>query len=479
MGRDIGTSRFSPEDFKLFAQRLRDETLLLKGWLRNAELSAAPARIGYELEASLVDADCWPAPRCADLLERLGEPAIGHELARFNMEINGSPSWLAQAPFTAMQAELGGHWNHCCTVADGLGLRPLMVGTLPTCRPSDLELESMSPLHRYRALNEQVLRLRNRRPLQVDIARGDEAVRLSREDVMLEAASTSLQLHLQLTTDNAVACFNAAMIMSAATVAVAANSPWLFGHALWEESRIPLVEQAVAADPADVRRGIGSLCRVGFGSGYARDALYQLFVENRQHFPVLLPMLSDEPPERLAHLSLHNSTIWRWNRPVVGFDEDGRCHLRLEHRVMASGPTVVDVVANAVFFHGLVQACLVRERPLESEIPFASAERNFYRAARNGLAAEVEWLGGVRVPLRKLLLESLIPKARRGLEQLGLPGSEYRPWLDIIEARVRTGRTGAAWQRAWANRHGRDMQGLVAAYLQRQSTGSPVHEWGL
>ncbi|MEX0731020.1 MAG: hypothetical protein WED00_01385 [Aquisalimonadaceae bacterium] len=479
MGNAIDRSRFSPDDFRRFSARLRNETLLLRDWLRSGQLADEPARAGYEVEAWLIDHNWRPAPRNAAFLKKLDDPHVVHELAQFNVELNGTPHWLRDQPFTAMAGDLEALWSHCRQVADGMSLQPLMIGILPSARQEDLGLDRMTGADRYRALNEQILQLRSRRPLRIDIANGDEAVHLERADVMLEAASTSLQLHLQLTTANAARCFNAAVIMSAATVAVAANSPLLFGQLLWEETRIPLVEQAVAVDPVDGNQGPGSLRRATFGSGYARDALYQLFVENRQHYPVLLPVIKDDPVERLAHLSLHNGTIWRWNRPLIGADAQGRCHLRLEHRVMSAGPSIVDMTANAAFFHGLVQACLLRDQPLETEIPFAVAERNFYRAAREGLAAEMEWLGGSRVPLRELILESLIPKARRGLEQLDLPASEYGPWLEIIEARVRTGRTGAAWQRAWVHRHGRDMQGLVAAYWQRQRGGAPVHEWEL
>ena len=44
----------------------------------------------------------------------------------------------------------------------------------------------------------------------------------------------------------AAAFFNAALLVSAPMVAVAANSPLLFGKLLWQETRIPLFEQGVA-----------------------------------------------------------------------------------------------------------------------------------------------------------------------------------------------------------------------------------------
>ncbi len=479
MGENIQEQAFTREDFQRFSAALKEETALLKRWILQGGLSEEPLRVGYEVEAWLVDDAARPAPMNGPLLQTMNDAHAVPELAQFNLELNGPPEWLQGHPFTAMQRSLDVLWGRCSAVGEQLGVHPLMIGILPSAREEDFRLENMSRLPRYRALNEQVLELRNRIPLDVEIEGPDDAIRLQHGDVMLEAAATSLQLHLQVTAANAARYYNAAQVLSAATVAVAANSPFLFGHALWQETRIPLFEQAVAVDPVTGARGPGALKRVSFGSGYGRDGLYQLFVENRQHYPVLLPVCYDDAPEGLHHLRLHNGTIWRWNRPLVDFNEDGLCHLRLEHRVMAAGPTIVDMVANAVFFHGAVHALALREQPIEAALRFAAAERNFYRGARDGIDAELEWLGGGHVPLRALLLESLIPKARWGLEQLGLPADEFQPYLDIVEERVRVGRTGAAWQRAWVHRHGPDFAALVHAYRERQTAGRPVHEWSL
>ena len=445
MGNEISGERFSREDFYRFSGRLRQETALLTQWYREGSIAERPLRMGYELEAWLTDRSGRPAPANDDFLERLSDPDVVHELARFNVELNGDPRWLRGDPFGSTHRQLDSLWERCSRVAGEMELRPIMIGILPTVSVSDLGLASMSPLQRYRALNAQVFELRNRRQMHVEISGPRESISQDRRDVMLESAATSLQLHLQLPPAKAARYFNAAMILSAATVAVAANSPLLFGRVLWQETRIPLFEQAVAVDPVDGARGVGAPSRVGFGTGYVRDSLLQLFRENLERYPVLLPQCREVPPERLSHLRLHNGTIWRWNRPLVGFDDDGRCHLRLEHRVMAAGPTVIDVIANAVFFYGAMQACVDRQRPLEEEIPFAAAARNFQAAARLGLQAELEWLNGGRVPLRELLLQSLIPKAGQALERLGLDRDAWQPYLEIIRRRVATGHTGAAW----------------------------------
>nr|WP_274521720.1 glutamate-cysteine ligase family protein [Halorhodospira halochloris] len=294
---------------------------------------------------------------------------------------------------------------------------------------------------------------------------------------MLEAMTTSLQLHLQLPADRASYYFNAAIALSAATVAAAANSPYFFGRRLWEETRIPVFEQAVAVTQLEPG-GAGTLARVGFGSGYARDSLLDFFIENRQHHPVLLPMLLDTPHEQLAHLRLHNGTIWRWNRPLVETTEAG-CQLRLEHRVMAAGPTISDVIANAAFFYGAVAELAESEKRLIERLPFHVAEQNFYRAARYGLSAEVEWLDGWYGTVRELILDKLLPAARRGLARAAVNMKDAGEHLKVIEQRVASGQTGAAWQANWVAKHGHDMQALTLAYLEQSRSGKPVHTWQL
>lgn len=477
MGTEIKDTDFTREDFQTFADRLKAETELFKTWWKKGVLADDPPRIGFELEAWLVDDDGRPAPRNAEVMARAADPLLSPELAQYNLEFNGTPRPLAGRPFGALREELTALWRRTGAVAAEEKARLAMIGILPTVQESDLCLERMSRLKRYQALNEQVLLLRNRRPLELNIE-GEEHLILQHADVMLESAATSLQLHLQATAATAPKLYNASVMASAATVAIAANSPFLFGRQLWQETRIPLFEQAVAVGPSHGGHP-GPFSRVGFGSGYGRDALYGFFVENRQHYPVLLPVLMDEPVERLAHLKLHNGTIWRWNRPLVDFNADGRPHLRIEHRVMAAGPTITDMVANAVFYFGLVHGLADSSEGADSRLPFPVAERNFYAAARYGLAAEIDWFGGTRIRLDRLIERELLPLAAKGLASVGADEADTAASLEIIEQRVVSGMTGAAWQQAFVRRYGRDFGGLTARYIENQESDLPVHRWSL
>jgi len=477
MGQEIELIRFNAGDFAEFGQRLQDETALLAEWFRTRNFSNRDRMGGFELEAWLVDEAGRPAPINEEFLARLGNPMVVPELARFNVELNDHPQHLWGSAFSRFEASLGATWRRCMAVAQELHGGLVMIGILPTVEERELCPENMSDLKRYRALNEQVLRLREGAPLQLDI-NGREHLKTAHHSVMMEAATTSFQLHLKVHPDHAVRAYNASIIASAPLVALTANSPFLFGYALWEETRVPLFEQSVSVGGL-AGASQGPLRRVTFGSGYVRESLMECFTENAQHYPVMLPMHYGDGLEQMSHVRLHNGTIWRWNRPLIGFDYDGTPHLRIEHRVIPAGPTIVDMIANSAFYNGLMQSLMTREIPPEQQLPFAGSRDNFYAAALRGLDAQVTWLEGTRGALHALVITQLLPMAREGLEQLEIDRADIERYLGIVEARVRSGQTGAAWQRAYAARFGRDLRAMTQAYRVHQDGGRPVHEWSI
>lgn len=471
MGQEISKTHFKHYDFHRFDRRVEREMELLRSWFRHERFSTKRSIAGLELEAWLVDAACQPTPSNSQVIALAGSDDIVPELSQFNLEFNVAPQSLSGRGLEVLISELEQTWALSERAANQLGTSVVAIGILPTATDAMLSLSNMSKLNRFLALNEQVLRLRQWRPIRLEIA-GRETLVTEHYDVMLEAATTSFQLHWQVPMHEAVRHYNAAVIASAPMVAVASNSPLLFGKLLWEDTRIPLFEQAV-----DV--GGGPLTRVTFGAAYAQESLEKVFRENQANFPVLLPLVMDEHSERLAHLRLHNGTIWRWNRPLLGFDDDGTPHLRIEHRVMSAGPTWCDMTANMALYYGLAEN-LAQESPApESRLPFSAAHENFYRAARYGLDCEVQWLEREKRPLRALLLEELLPRAAQGLQRLNVDASLARQLLAIIEERVLSGQTGADWQRRFFERHGRDCTVLTQVYRDHQRSGQPVHTWPL
>ncbi|MGH8501542.1 MAG: glutamate--cysteine ligase [Gammaproteobacteria bacterium] len=475
MGQEIESSRFTARDFQEHAERLKRETELLVDWARAGRLSARGPVAGFELEAWLVDARLEPAPVNEAVIQTMADPLATLELAKFNIELNVEPELLMGRALSGLEAALNRTWTRATDAARQHGAELLTIGILPTLRAEHLSLDSMSALKRYRALNRQVLRSRGGRPLKLDIV-GRQHLKCEHHNILLESATTSFQIHLQAPFERAHRLYNAAIAVSAPMVAAGANAPFLFGFDLWSETRVPLFEQSVEVGGFN-EVAQGPVRRVSFGAGYAVDSIVECFTENLQHFPVLLPMLSDDPPEKFAHLRLHNGTIWRWNRPLIGFDPDGAPHVRIEHRVLAGSPTIADAVADAAFFYGLTESLCAPDIRLEARLPFAQAKDNFYQAARFGLSANVNWLAGKKTGVRALLLNELLPLARRGLRSIGVEPAECDRYLGIVAQRVERTRNGAGWQRAFVERHGPDMRALTAAYIAHQRRGEPVHTW--
>ncbi|MBP1151477.1 glutamate--cysteine ligase [Methylocaldum sp. RMAD-M] len=475
MGQEIEKARFSDADFDNFRQRLEAETGLLSRYVRKGVCSSLGPITGFELESWLVDSEMNPAPVNAAFLEAFGGSLACPELAKFNVEFNSVPQFLRGQVLSQLRLDLGELWRKACAAAESLGVELVAIGILPTVPSAVLNLNNISEMNRYRALNEQILSARRQEPLKLDIS-GHQHLAVEHQDVMLESAATSFQIHLQVPLERVREYFNTAILVSAPLVAVSANSPFLFGKDLWAETRIPLFEQAVDSGGFH-EASHGPLHRVGFGSGYARHAITEVFEENFQHYPVLLPILSECPPEQFAHLRLHNGTIWRWNRPLVGFDPDGRPHIRIEHRVIPAGPSIVDMIANAAFFYGLVEAFANEYH--EPLIPFAQAKDNFYQAARYGLGAHVIWRDETKLPLKPWLLHELLPKAESGLKRLGLAEADIAYFLGIIEQRILSGQTGSEWQRRFIEKHPGEFSTMTREYLNRQKSGEPVHRWPL
>ncbi|MCI0667345.1 MAG: glutamate-cysteine ligase family protein [Methylococcaceae bacterium] len=477
MGQEIDHTRFARRDFEKFHSCLRDETDHLAALIRNNRLSNREAVAGFEIEAWLVTPNMQPAPDNEAFLKRLNSPLACAELARFNVELNNRPVDLTGAALETLHQDLENITAAARGTAQELHLRIVLIGILPTLRQSQLTLANMSDRNRFRALNEQIFQARKGRPIHIEIG-GREHLNIEHYDVMIESAATSFQIHLQTPLASAHHVYNAAIIASAPCVAVGANSPYVFGRDLWAETRIPLFEQSIGVGGYN---GVaqGPLRRVGFGSDYARKSIMECFTENLEHFPVLLPIQFDSVREDMQTLRLHNGTIWRWNRPLIGFDPDGTPHIRIEHRVIPAGPSLPDMLANAAFFYGLANYLRLEQVAPEPRLPFHLAKDNFYQCARYGLEATVAWPDMEKIRLKDLLLRKLIPQALIGLDKLGINHGEASRYLDIIQQRTELGQNGSTWQRRYATNHDGNLSAMTRTYHENLWSGVPVHQWAL
>ena len=227
--------------------------------------------------------------------------------------------------------------------------------------------------------------------------------------------------------------------------------------------------------------------RTAFGIGWLRDGALDLFADSvRLHEPLLPYMTgSGADPSCLDELRPHQGTVWRWNRAI--YDPSAGGHLRIEMRALPAGPTVTDMVANAAFLIGLTLWLADWDQRWTYVLPFERADHDFYRAAQHGLAAELSWPADRGDQVRTLpaadLVTQLLPAAQQGLVGAGVDAAEAGRLLEVIGARVATGQTGAAWQRAAPAAAGRGLprEQAVAVmlnwYLSCAATGQPVHTW--
>jgi gamma-glutamyl:cysteine ligase YbdK (ATP-grasp superfamily) len=425
----------------------------------------------------------------ADVLDAIADPAWATELGQFNLEINVPPRQLDGDAMADQEQEVRASLNAADTKARGTGSRLVMIGILPTLAEQDMTEGTLSANERYKVLNEQIFAARGEN-MRIEID-GVEQLITDADSITPEAACTSVQLHLQVSPETFAHYWNAAQAIAGVQVALAANSPFLFGRQLWHETRITLFEQATDTRPDELKEQ-GVRPRVWFGERWI-TSVFDLFEENLRYFPALLPICEDEDPlaeldrgasPQLAEMSLHNGTIYRWNRPVYAV-VGGKPHLRVENRVLPAGPSVADVTANAAFYYGLVRALAEAQRPIWTQLSFATAAENLHEAARHGLDAHLYWPGFGDVPVTELVIRRLLPLAREGLSHWGVNPADADRLMGIIEQRCLTGRTGASWQiatvAALTERSGADrpeaLRQMTQRYIEHMHTNEPVHTW--
>jgi gamma-glutamyl:cysteine ligase YbdK (ATP-grasp superfamily) len=486
---DVSPWAFSREDRARYRRKVRRCLDVFALMLNDFTFDADRPTTGLEIELNLIDPDCDPAMRNAEVLADIADPAFQTELGQFNLEMNVPPRLISGAGFSDYEQQVRGALQHADERAQKSDARVVLIGILPTLTQSHTVLDNLSTNPRYRLLNEQILGARGE-AIDLDI-RGVERLRAWNDSIAPEAACTSVQFHLQVAPEAFAAYWNAAQVIAAPQVALGANSPFLFGRRLWDETRIALFEQATDTRP-DELKAQGVRPRVWFGERWI-TSIFDLFEENVRYFPPLLPIVEDEEPmevlqaggiPRLPELRLHNGTIYRWNRPVYDV-MNGRPHLRVENRVLPAGPTVTDILANAAFYFGLVRAMAEADRPLWTQMTFSVAEENFHTAARDGIGARIWWPRIGEIPVTNLVCDVLLPMAYEGLDRFGVDPVYRDHLLGIIEARSRLRRNGAVWQSDTV-RHLEDARGLHRAdalreMLRRYSGhlhgNDPVHTW--
>ena len=491
MGQEVSTAVFSREDRQRYRQKVRTCLDVFARMLREARFDPERRSVGLEIELNLTDEQGDPAMANARALEAIADADFQTELGQFNVEINVPPRLLEGSIASELEEAVRGSLNRAEERARTVGAHMMLIGILPTVTDRHLTADSFSDNPRYELLNQQIFAARGE-DLEISIG-GVERLQTFADTIAPEAACTSVQLHQQVDPEAFADYWNAAQAIAGPQVAIAANSPFFFGKELWRETRIALFEQATDTRPEELKAQ-GVRPRVWFGERWI-NSIFDLFEENVRYFPALLPVCEAEDPvetlERgdtpsLPELRLHNGTVYRWNRPIYDVVRE-RPHLRVENRILPSGPSVADIAANAAFYYGLVRTLVEEERPLWSRMSFSAAEDNFHAAARDGIDARIYWPGVGEVPAAELVVRRLLPAAHEGLTRAGIDAADRDRLLGIVERRCVSMQNGAAWQAAAFHRLYEDrkldrldaLRRMTVTYREHMHANEPVHEWPL
>ena len=492
MGDEVTATVFTREDRQRYREKVKRCLDVFARMLAEHAFDPERRSVGLEIELNLTEETGDPAMANAHVLELVSDPDFQTELGQFNLEVNVAPRMLAGSALSELEAAVRASLNHADERARLAHAHMMIIGILPTLTERDLGSEdAFSANPRYKLLNEQIFAARGE-DLQIAIA-GVERLSVLADTIAPEAACTSVQLHQQVAPEAFAAHWNAAQCIAGAQLAVGANSPFFFGRELWRETRIALFEQATDTRPEELKAQ-GVRPRVWFGERWI-TSIFDLFEENVRYFPALLPVCEPEDPvetlargdiPNLPELRLHNGTIYRWNRPIYDVVR-GRPHLRVENRILPAGPTVVDILANAAFYYGLLRVLVEDDRPLWTQMSFSAAEENFHVGARDGIEARVYWPGVGEVPVAELVLRRLLPQAHEGLELLGIAAADRDRLLGAIERRCVTLRNGASWQAAVFHRlfddrgleRGDALRQMTLRYRELMHANEPVHDWPL
>ena len=476
-----------------FVKSLLNDVEALQYMLKNNLFESGINRIGAEQEMVMVDKDNFkPSLVAMEALDKMQHyPWVETELAQFNLEINLDPRVFEKDCFTLLERENTEKLNKIQEVLDTLNTSIVLTGILPTLRKYHLDMENLTPKKRYFALMEALNKQRIGESYELRIMGIDELL-VKHSSPLLEASNTSFQVHLQVSPDDFVKMYNIAQALTAPMMAISANSSVVFGKRLWHETRIALFQQSLDTRSTHDHMRERSP-RVSFGRDWLHKSIMEIYKEDIARFRVLLSsdveedslaILKSGQIPKLRALQVHNSTVYRWNRPCYGISDNGKPHLRIENRIFPSGPTVIDEVANACFWLGCMIGMSMEVEDIREKMSFVDARDNFSKAAKFGIDTRFTWFYDRKVSAEDLIME-LLPIARRGLESKNISPDDIDKYLGVIQARAEKNMTGARWllrsftKLAEKTNSDEALSVLTATMIQNQQSSKPVHEWEL
>lgn len=472
MGEKIQTHQFSESDFANFKQQLTQETQHLQQLILDGCLNRERYQMGFELEFQILNKDYQPAFDNIKMIKNCNNANLTTEIVRSNIEINTDPFLINNENFKRGEAALNRIWKNSRNVLQKHGLMPASIGTLPSIgRSSARSIDVLTQESRFLSLDGQLAQMRQNQPFKITI-NGEEHLDFEANHVGIIGITSAFQIHLRIPAKVSARYYNAALIIAAPLLAVGCNSPLVFDEVLWSETRIPLFETVLNSNGhCDVGRK-----RVTLGENFIKDTLAEVFTENLE-YPILLPASNSQPVDKFSHVALHNGTIWRWVRPVIDHDQNGEPHVRIEFRVLPSGTSITDMMANVALYLGLVRYYATLKTPPEKRIDFNCVKQNFYQAAKQGLNANFSWLNNKKTSAKSLLKNTLLINARKGLLDMGFSEQTIQDYLSNIKQRVMENKTGSSWQREHFNQQHHSIKDFLAEYQENQNKDSSILDW--
>ena len=483
-----------PQQMNQFIRSLLNDVKALEHMLDNDWFNKDVMHIGAEQEMALVDLKNYkPAPIAIEAMETMTEYKwLETELAKFNLEICLTPQKFSDDCFSKMHQEISTRLDKISEHLKAFDADILLTGILPTLRKRNLEMDNLTPKQRYFALMEGINRQLIGSAYELRLEGIDELM-LKHDSPLLEAVNTSFQVHLQVTPDEFVKMYNISQAITAPVMAIAANSPIVFGKRLWHESRIAMFQQAIDTRTTHNHMRERSP-RVSFGNRWLEKSILEIYKEDIARFRVLissdikedsLGMIKDGVTPNLRALQVHNSTVYRWNRPCYGISPNGKPHLRIENRVIPSGPTVLDEMANAALWLGAMKGMNKRVEDVTKRLSFEDARDNFTKAAKFGIDSKFTWFDDKKITACDLVLEEIVPIAIEGLQDMNVDQADIDKYMGVIKERAEKHMNGARWQlRSFTKLKSETTQAEALTILAQsihvnQKSEKPGHLWEL
>lgn len=455
-----------------FSYLLQQEYALLAQSIADGKFKHAGFEGGFEIE-------CWMLNNNAlsfnnlDFISQVNKSWLGPEVNEAQLEINTQPMNLSGNFLSRMHQHIIERWQYVSSKAREYHLDLLLSGLAPIDDFNNLACEKVTNLPRYNELDRRMAQLRRTHAIPISI-KGRDHLQCDAQNLSVNGRNSSFQIHMRVPFQQFLAYYNTSLAIAAPILAVCCNSPFIAHHQLWQETRIPLFEQMMRIHHGNAQQDISL---AGFASEYYSTSILEYFEKVITQFPHLLPFPTQQSPEQFSHLRLQNSVVYPWSRPIVDVDDKNVPHMRVEFRALPAGPTLVDMIANAALFYGLMHYYTEIAADLTQQLPGFSAKRNFYQAAEQGMHSKLIWTDQRAQSIDALFHDTLLPAAEQGLQGLGIDDEDALHYLSVIEQRISRKQTGSQYQQVLMQQVNENTDNFVARYLELQNSGYPVHQW--